>query len=323
MPNPSRARLFFDEVMRNGDQAFSFLASLTGAGESAAEDAWRDYKAAGFIGRTADRNKEKEKIKSTWSENLSAFANTAGGVLIWGIQTKGKIPENLDLAADCEQLSSTLQALINDATDPHVAGVEVRAVRDPNGAKSGLVVCYIPPSAFAPHQAQWGERTYFIRTQDANLPCPQPLLRNMFFPRVQARLEPTVKMTVSERAGNIAIALEARIRSLGPATAEVAMIQVEPRDLHVEKISFDPQWEEIAPNLVRYKYPLPPNFMPPHLIRVNGLLLNNGASILFRFFTHNTPVHHATVTFTQEDALKCLHSKNAVERGVRSDPIYP
>jgi len=196
-------------------------------------------------------------------------------------------------------------------------------VKEPNGANSGIVICYIPPSTFAPHQAQWGERTYFIRTQDANLPRPQPLLRNMFFPRVQARLEPTVKITVSDRAGSIMIALDARIRSLGPATAEVAMIQVEPLNLHVEKVSFDPQWEEIAPNLLRYKYPLPPNFMPPHLIRVNGLLLNNGASIVFRFFTHNTQAHHATVSFTQEEALNCLYSKSSIKKRGRSDPIYP
>ena len=323
MADPSRARLFYDEALGKNHQAFAFLASLVGAGEAAGENAWRDYKAAGFLGRTGDPNKEKEKIKCIWSENLSAFANTGGGVLIWGLQTKGKIPEKLDLAADCEQLSNTLQALVNDATDPHVPGVEVQALKDPNGANSGMVICYIPPSTFAPHQAQWGERTYFIRTQDANLPCPQPLLRNMFFPRVQARLEPTVKMTVTDRTGNIMITLEARIRSLGPATAEVAMIQVEPRDLHVEKVSFDPQWEEIAPNLVRYKYPLPPNFMPPHLLRIHGLLLSNGASVVFRFFTHNTPVHHATVSFTQDDVLNCLYSKNPMEKRGRSDPIYP
>lgn len=323
MADPSRARLFFDEVMGKKESGFSFLASLVGIGEVAAENAWRDYKGAGFLANMGNPDKEKEKIKRIWSENLSAFANTGGGVLIWGLQTSGKIPDKLDLATDCEQFADLLRSLVNDATDPYVAGVEVEAIRDPNQAKAGMVLCHIPASTFAPHQAQWGERTYFIRTQDSNLPCPQPLLRNMFYPRVQARLEPNIKLTVSEEQGNINVFMEARIRSLGPATAEVALIQIEPRDLHVENVGYDIQWEPIAPNLVRYRYPLPPNFMPPHFIRIRGRLLSNGASVVFRFFTHNTPVHHAIVSFTQDEVLNCLHSKSFLERRGQSDPIYP
>src|ERR1035438_7010899 len=141
----------------------------------------------------------------------------------------------------------------------------------------------------------------------------------MFYPRVQARLAPVVKMVVNEHRGIINIDLEAKIRSLGPATAEGALIQVEPRGLGGEKVSFDPQWQEIASNLVQYRHPLPPNFMPPHQIRIRGVLLGNGASVLFRFFTHNTPGHHSTVSFTQEEALNCLSSKKPVKRCGRSD----
>ena len=47
---------------------------------------------------------------------------------------------------------------------PYVAGVEVEAIKEPGNAKAGMVVCYIPASTFGPHQAQWGERTYFIRS---------------------------------------------------------------------------------------------------------------------------------------------------------------
>ena len=81
-------------------------------------------------------------------------------MLIWGISTDRKNPDRLALARDCEQLAEVLRSL---TTDPYVAGIEVEAVKDPTDAKAGMVVCYIPASTFAPHQSQWGERTYFIR----------------------------------------------------------------------------------------------------------------------------------------------------------------
>jgi hypothetical protein len=323
MPDPSRARLFFDEVLGKHEQAFLFLASLLNGGDASAENGWRDYKEAGFLGKTGNADRENETIKTTWSENLSAFGNTAGGVLIWGFHTQGKIPDRMSLAPDCEQLADLLRGLTNDATDPYVAGVEIVAIKDPTDPKAGIVICYIPPSTSSPHQAQWGERTYFIRSQDSNVICPQPLLRHMFYPRAQSRLEPHVEMRATAQHGAIAVSLDARIRSLGPATAEVAMVSVEPRELGDATVGQDNQWEQIGPNLLMYKYPLPPNLIPPHVIRIRGILLNKGAAAVFRFFAHNTPVHHSTVIFTQEEVLECLKSKGTIVRKGRSDPIFP
>jgi hypothetical protein len=325
MPDHSRARLFYDEVVGKKERAFAFLASLLDGGEAAAENGWRDYKEAGFLGKTGNPDEEKEKIKIAWSENLSSFSNTGGGVLIWGFHTKGKIPDKLSLAPDCLQLADLLRTLVNDATDPYVAGVEIEAIKSQTDPNAGIVICFIPASTFAPHQAQWGERTYFIRTQDSNLPCPPPLLRNMFYPRMQSRLEPIVKMMAWTQQGGsgIEVSLETRIASRGPATAEVAMIQVEPRDLSGSTIHFDNQWEELGANLVKYRYPLPPNLIPPHLIRIRGVLLSSGASAVFRFFTHNTPVHLSTVSFSQEEVLQHLNKKEGLKKQGSSNPIFP
>jgi hypothetical protein len=324
MADHSRARFFFDEIIEKKENAFAFLASLVDGGDAAAENGWRDYKEAGFLGKTGNADQEKEKIKSIWSEYLSAFANTGGGVLIWGFHTKGKIPDKLSLALDCEQLADLLRSLANDATEPYVAGVEIRAIKNLTDAKGGIVICYIPASTFAPHQAQWGERTYFIRTQDSNLPCPQPLLRSMFYPRAQSRLEPIIKMTVQTlRGGAIEVSLEVSIMSLGPATAEVAIISVEELNLGQPHIDYDTAWEKIGANFVRYTFPLPPNFIAPQPIRIQGVLLSNGAKVVFRFFTHNAPAHHSTVSFTQQEILQYLSNKGTLERRGRCDPIFP
>jgi len=323
MADSSRARLFFEEIISKKIAAFPFLAALMNGGDAAAENQWRDYKQAGFLGKTPFANDEKAKIMRMWSENLSSFGNTGGGVLIWGFHTEGRIPDKLSLAPDCELLAELLRSLVNDATDPYVAGVQVEAIKESTDAKAGFVICYIPASTSAPHQAQWGERTYFIRTQDSNLPCPQPLLRHMFYPRVQARLEPIVTMrATSQPGGSIVVRLEVRIMSLGPATADVAIVSVEPGNLGSAVVRADGiQWEMIGQNFWKFRYPLPPNFVPPGLIWIQGVLMSSGPSVVFKFFTHDTPEHHSTVRFTPEEILDSLRTGTSLERRGRSELI--
>jgi hypothetical protein len=321
MNDTSRPRLFFDEVIGKKDHAFTFLASLLNGGEAAAENGWRDYKEAGFLDKTGNADREKEGVKATWSENLSSFANTGGGVLIWGFHTKGKIPDKLSLAPDCGQLADLLRSLTNDATDPYVAGVEIEAIKAAKDSNAGFVVCYIPASTFAPHQAQWGERTYFIRAQDSNLPCPQTLLRSMFYPRAQSRLEPIIKMTASEMAGgSIQIQLQVNFVNLGPATAEVVIISIEPLNPLKTDEMYGDSWLKIGGDFVRYNSSLPPNFSPPQQIYIRGVLVGS-PSVHFKFFAHNTPAHHSTVSFSNEEALKCFRDKGIIEKRGRSDPI--
>jgi hypothetical protein len=325
MPEPSRARLFFDEIRNKESEAFQFVISLLGEVDSA-ENSWRDYKGAGHLGKTGNPDKEDQGIKSCWSENLSAFANTSGGVLIWGIETKGKVPEKLSLATDCDSLADRLRTPTNDATDPFVAGVEVEAIKEPGRSdNAGIVACYIPASTFAPHQAQWGERTYFIRAQDANIPCPQALLRNMFYPRLLCRLKPTVTLNASKgQGGVIHVHLETKIANLGPATAETAVIAIELTDLHQCQISYEHPWIEVGPkSVVTYKFPLLPNFVPPQPLYATGTVGSQGASIKFIFFAHNTPVHYSEITFTQSEVLKCLSDQNRIVREGIVNPIYP
>lgn len=116
---------------------------------------------------------------------------------------------------------------MKDATDPYVADVEIEAVRESVDSSSGIVVCYIPASSFAPHQALWGERTYFVRTQDSNIPCPQPLLRNLFYPRTAPRLIPNARLSVTNGDDHLLhIGISVTLQNLGSASAQDTFVQV-------------------------------------------------------------------------------------------------
>jgi hypothetical protein len=61
MADRSRARLFFDEITGNKEGAYLFLTSLLNGGEAAAENGWRDYKEAAFLGQPGNADGTKRQ----------------------------------------------------------------------------------------------------------------------------------------------------------------------------------------------------------------------------------------------------------------------
>lgn len=95
---------FFERLLKKKISAFSALSKLVAAKED--ENQWRDFKEADWM-RTADgRTNFRDEVlpehgkrdgkqltklgelKNTWSEYLGAFANSDGGLLIWGIRAQ-------------------------------------------------------------------------------------------------------------------------------------------------------------------------------------------------------------------------------------------
>src|SRR6266516_4392731 len=90
---PSRASLFFEQITDLGSQAFAYLDGVAKKSVSTDENEWREFKGAGFItgfltslGNQKGKIEADRKIKEIWSESLGAFANSGGGILIWGIK---------------------------------------------------------------------------------------------------------------------------------------------------------------------------------------------------------------------------------------------
>ena len=243
---PSRAELFFRGLFSNRSSAFKRLSDLVS--KKAEENEWRDFKDAKFIDdplppeapdngktRREEEKRRKDSVKKLWSENLSAFANTGGGVLIWGIDAPQRFAEKPSLAGDAHALAARLIELQNDAVDPPVQGVEVRAVTK-GKSKEGFVVCYIPESAFSPHRSLLIERDYYMRTGDSNRSIPAALLRRMFYPQLTPWLVPTVaaKLIKAEPTGEVSsfherdglLHLEVRVTVInrGNASAQDASI---------------------------------------------------------------------------------------------------
>jgi hypothetical protein len=236
MPSsPSHASIFFEKIVGLGPGAFSYLDSLAKKSAQTDENEWREFKGGGFIsaptnaaGPQKDKMDPDRRVKAIWSECLGAFANSSGGILIWGIKAPNKMAEGTDLVTDAKSLEDRLRVLSNDAVDPPILGIEVRAIIS-KATPNGFVICYVPASDFSPHRSKWADREYYLRAQDGNRPIPTAILRRMFYPRTLPLVVPLA--TAAAVLGSdefLHLQMRVDLKNRGMASAEDIAIQFTP-----------------------------------------------------------------------------------------------
>jgi len=212
---PSAARGLFDEIKSHGERAAEFIASFCNQPNPRCENDWLDFKVD-----PGDRN-DKER-KGIWVEALSGYANTGGGVIVWGIDAPDRCAESVKPITNPDALRSLLQEWVRDGTDPPVPNVEVESFLF-TGANAGFVVCFVPESAHKPHCAIAKKcRQYFIRLADSFREAPTPLLRALFYPQFRAipKLSVTVYWSQHESDPNLRrIYVYSNLANIGTGTA--------------------------------------------------------------------------------------------------------
>ena len=135
-----------------------------------------------------------EKLREEYGQALSAFANTGGGVLVWGIHasqdSKGvDRAQSPALAPDAALLNSKLDVIERDVTNPPVLGVQ-KFPFITEGTK-GFVVCLIPESRWKPHARRINgkDEYYYMRVSSHSIQADHSTLRRLFFPEYHSRLE--------------------------------------------------------------------------------------------------------------------------------------
>lgn len=100
-----------------------------------------DYKDS----RALDNKKELAK-------DVSAFANSAGGIIIYGVQEKGNKPISLDDGVSPHnKMKESIESSLIDRIKPKIQGIVIHPIDLPTGNQ--LFVLEIPQSHQAPHMA--------------------------------------------------------------------------------------------------------------------------------------------------------------------------
>jgi hypothetical protein len=125
----------------------AYLNNLIQIGEQ--ERLTLDYKVSAAL---AKNDKEKNDL----SKDVSAFANSAGGLLVYGIVEDKHVPIAIDVGLDRNVITKEwLESVIKSRIQPVVDDVSIKQIDVPTkGADKVAYVVQIPPATSrAPHQA--------------------------------------------------------------------------------------------------------------------------------------------------------------------------
>ncbi len=131
-----------------------------------------DYKSNDALGKS-------EGKKNEISKDVSAFANSAGGVIVYGMKEDGHVPTELDDGYDPADISKEwLEQVINSRIQQRIDGVRVKqvALRKTRPGRLAYVVC-VPQSARAPHQAS--DKRFYKRFNFESQPMEEYEVRDV------------------------------------------------------------------------------------------------------------------------------------------------
>jgi schlafen family protein len=100
--------------------------------------------------------------KSEIAKDVSAFANSDGGILIYGIREKGHLPEAIDQGAEDARINREwIEQVILSNISPVIDNIVIRQIPLPGNGRSAYALG-IPKSYRAPHQEK-SSRKYYKR----------------------------------------------------------------------------------------------------------------------------------------------------------------
>ena len=143
------------------------------------EDSFLEFKEVRFAG-----GKIRGPAQNDLADEIAAFANTRGGVLVLGVHDKTReivgIPvERLDAVE-----ARVRQACEDSIEPPEAPVIERMTLPDENGAEQSVVRVEVPPSLFV-HKSPAG---YLRRVGSSKRPIPPDQLARLFQQRSQTRL---------------------------------------------------------------------------------------------------------------------------------------
>jgi hypothetical protein len=150
----------------------------------------------------ADRTKPAFSGKDDWhfSRALAGFANSDGGILVWGVKSEkpNDCPVELMAIRGYEEFLGRLKKSLIDSVQPSVDGVRIEGI--PAGQTDfGYVKCLIPASSKTPHRAMLADREYYKRSTEGFYRLEHFDLEDLF----GRRPVPVLRVTLDRRADGL------------------------------------------------------------------------------------------------------------------------
>jgi Putative DNA-binding domain len=131
-----------------------------------------DYKRSESLGKESEKRNELCK-------DVSAFANSAGGRLIYGIPEQDHVPQPLDTGVNKTVITPEwIEQVLNSNAQPRIEGLQITQISADTGDNQVFYVIDVPQAtARAPHQAP--DRKYYKRFNFMSVPMEDYEIRDV------------------------------------------------------------------------------------------------------------------------------------------------
>lgn len=149
----------------------AYLLEFIRVGEQ--ESLTLDYKASAGLTKT-------DKTRNDLSKDVSAFANSAGGFLVYGMLEDKHKPTAIDVGVDRNTITKEwLESVIKSVIQPVVDDLVIKQIDLPNkgAGKVAYVVQIAPATSRAPHQAN--DHRYYKRFNFESTPMEDYEVRDL------------------------------------------------------------------------------------------------------------------------------------------------
>lgn len=130
-----------------------------------------DYKSAKSLDNTDLKKRELAK-------DVSAFANSDGGIIIYGIQEENHKPTRLDFVNGNEYTKEWLENVIDSNIQQKIHGIKIYPIRINSDIKETVYVVKIPSSSSAPHIS--ADKKYYRRYNFKSVPMEEYEVRLLY-----------------------------------------------------------------------------------------------------------------------------------------------
>jgi len=238
----------FDDLKLEGETAIDRWIF-----ESLSENLLLDCKLKENSGKASLDGNDKKHLANT----ISAFANSEGGLLIWGVDARTKNGVDCLVAKqpinDIVAFRSAVEHALAELISPPIIGIEFLALRAGTPADSGFLAIRVPASERRPHMSKSkGERAFYFRNGHQSLQMEVFQVRDQMLRRSVPTLEFSwdVQVRYAEisdvhvEAGKIPISIDLNLRNISDVSARFPYLII--RTDRARYLSMGPLYHDFA-----------------------------------------------------------------------------
>lgn len=202
------------------------------------ESLYLDFKESRALDKS---DKKKEEI----AKDVSAFANSDGGIIVYGITESNHCAGSLSYVDGETFTKEWLEQIINSKISERIEGIQIIPVRFDGDLKKSVYVVKIPRSTRAPHMCS--DHRYYRRSGTTSTQMEEYEVRDLFYRVNKAILEiDNIYLHVQniQNDDNCELEIYSSIANSGTVPETIYKLNyylTAPGGLKMDRVSWDPQ----------------------------------------------------------------------------------